>query len=252
MTSSSHAALARSFDRVAAEYAASRPTYPPELFDAVEELSERSLTGATVIDVGAGTGIGTRLLGERGARVTAVEPGAGMAAQFGAALPAVPLVRADGNALPFADGAADFVTYAQAWHWTDPARSVPEALRVLRPDGALAMWWNMPDLSHRWIAAQEARLAERCAGYRPPGFPQTVPGLLAHFAVRVRTRSIRWSRRITVDDRLRTLATHSFLAVMGAAADPVLRAEREELRTLFPDGTLDEPYVTNVTVAHRA
>ncbi|MCM2420863.1 class I SAM-dependent methyltransferase [Streptomyces sp. RKAG293] len=252
MTSSSHTELARSFNAIAAEYAAARPSYPPALFDAVEELAGRSLTGASVIDVGAGTGIGTRLLRERGARVTAVEPGEGMAAQLRAALPAVPLVRADGNALPFADGAADFVTYAQAWHWTEPARSVPEALRVLRRDGALALWWNVPDLSHGWVADQEARLAERCPGYRAPGFSHTASGLLAPFAVRTGTRSVRWSRRITVDDRLRTLGTHSFLAVLGAEAEPVLRAEREELLALFPDGVLDEPYVTDVTVALRA
>lgn len=249
---SSHTELARSFNAVAAEYAGARPSYPPALFDTVEEFSGRSLAGATVLDVGAGTGIGTRLLRERGARVTAVEPGAGMAAQLGAALPGVPLVRADGNALPFADGAADFVTYAQAWHWTEPVRSVPEALRVLRPDGALAMWWNVPDVSEEWAAEQEARLAERCPGYRAPGFPGTVRGLLASFAVRTRTRTIPWSRRITVDDRLRTLGTHSFLAVMGADAEPVLRAEREELLARFPDGMLDERYITDVTVALRA
>lgn len=133
-TPSQHATLARSFDAVAAQYAAARPGYPPALFDAIEELAGQPLAGARVLDVGAGTGIATRLLAERGARVTAVEPGAAMAAELHAAHPAVPLVRALGDALPFRDDAGfDLVGYAQAWHWTDPARSVPEALRVLRP-----------------------------------------------------------------------------------------------------------------------
>ncbi|CAM5234505.1 hypothetical protein SMICM304S_03829 [Streptomyces microflavus] len=66
---------ARSFDAVAASYAANRPSYPPALLDAIEELSGRPLAGARVADVGAGTGIATALLDGRGARVAAVEPG---------------------------------------------------------------------------------------------------------------------------------------------------------------------------------
>lgn len=50
-------------------------------------------------------------------------------------------MRAVGDALPLAAGSADLVTYARSWHWTDPARSVVEAPRVLaRPHGTLALW----------------------------------------------------------------------------------------------------------------
>jgi SAM-dependent methyltransferase len=152
-------ARARSFDTVAAQYAATRPDYPPALFDAMEELAGRPLVGADVLDCGAGTGIATRLLRERGARVVAMEPGAGMAAELRRAEPDVPLVRGEGNRLPFAVGSFDVITYAQAWHWTDPALSVPEALRALRPHGALALWWNQADISVPWVAAEEERLA---------------------------------------------------------------------------------------------
>ncbi|GAA3488006.1 hypothetical protein GCM10018987_20890 [Streptomyces cremeus] len=89
-------------------------------------------------DIGAGTGIGTSLLHARGARVTAVEPGAGTAAEFRRRLPDVPLVRGNSNQLPLATPSTDFITYAQARHWTDTARSAPEAQRALRPGGALA------------------------------------------------------------------------------------------------------------------
>lgn len=243
---------ALSFDAVADRYAASRPGYPSELFDAVEELAGRPLAGAAALDIGAGTGIATALLRERGARVTAVEPTAGMAARLRAAQPDVPLVRADGNALPFTASCADLVTYAQAWHWTDPARSVPEALRVLRPGGALALWWNVADLEQRWVDEQQRRLTERCAAYRPSGFPDTVPGLLAPFGLRIGTRSVRWSRRVTIDQHLQCLSSHSFLAMLGDAAAEVLRDERAVLLAEFPDGMIDEPYVLQLVVARAS
>ncbi|MDQ1009170.1 2-polyprenyl-3-methyl-5-hydroxy-6-metoxy-1,4-benzoquinol methylase [Streptomyces sp. V4I23] len=90
MTDSDRSRRALSFDTAADQYDAARPGYPPALFDAVEELSGRPLTGARTVDVGAGTGIATRLLRERGARVTAVEPGAAMADRFRRSLPGVP------------------------------------------------------------------------------------------------------------------------------------------------------------------
>lgn len=92
---------ALSFDNSAVLYAAARPGYPPVLLDTVGELTARPLDGARVVDVGAGTGIATRLLHERGCRVTAVEPGPGMADELRRTLPSVPVVRGDGNRLPW-------------------------------------------------------------------------------------------------------------------------------------------------------
>lgn len=96
----SHTARAHSFNAAAAQYAENRPSYPPALFDAIEELAGHPLAGARVADVGAGTGIATALLHARGADLIAIEPGDGMAAQFRRTLPVIPLVRGTGDALP--------------------------------------------------------------------------------------------------------------------------------------------------------
>jgi ubiquinone/menaquinone biosynthesis C-methylase UbiE len=95
--------------------------------------------------------------------VTAVEPGDAMAVQFRRVLPDVPIVRGDGNALPLADSSHDLITYAQSWHWTDINRSVPEALRVLRLGGALAIWWNTSAFDAPWIQAQHFFAADACS-----------------------------------------------------------------------------------------
>ncbi|MFK0252918.1 class I SAM-dependent methyltransferase [Streptomyces sp. NPDC090445] len=234
---------ARSFDRAAPLYAAHRPGYPDGLFDAVEELAGRPLRGARVADVGAGTGIATALLHARGARVVAVEPGGGMAAEFRRAHPHIPLVRGDGNRLPLAGSAFDLLAYAQAWHWTDPARAVPEARRVLRPGGALALWWNDADTSVDWIAGQEARI--RAFFHADVALPRALPAELAFT-----TRAVPWARRIPLEAHLANLASHSAFLVVGAdRTREFVDAERALLAPLFPDGTVEERYVTTLRLA---
>ncbi|GES29909.1 methyltransferase domain-containing protein [Streptomyces angustmyceticus] len=245
---------AHSFNTAAARYAANRPSYPPALLDAVEEFMGRPLAGARVADVGAGTGIATALLRGRGADVLAVEPGDGMAAQFRGALPDVPVVRGDGNALPLADASCDLVTYAQSWHWTDTGRSVPEALRVLRPEGALAVWWNTHALDVPWIAAQHERIARHCGGKRTSAaLPDDDAVRLAGLSgLRVARRQVRWGRTVSLETHLANISSHSAFLVLGeAAAQAFLTDEHARLHELFPAGMVEERYVVDLLVAAR-
>ncbi|MEV0278726.1 class I SAM-dependent methyltransferase [Streptomyces sp. NPDC050610] len=246
---------AHSFNAAAAQYAANRPSYPPSVLDAVAEIAGFPLAGARVADVGAGTGIATALLRERGAEVVAVEPGDGMAAELRRALPDVPVVRGDGNALPFAAASRDLLTYAQSWHWTDIARSVPEALRVLRPGGALALWWNTDSADIPWVVAQEERIARACGveqkGRRRPDDVRAgrVTGLDGLPFTR---RLLRWSRTVPLDTHLANITSHSAFLVLDEGRTAEFAAEeRAVLGGLFPSGLVEETYVVDLLVARK-
>jgi SAM-dependent methyltransferase len=125
-------------------YERSRPGYAPE---AVDWIGERLAlgSGSRIADVGAGTGKLTRqLLGLR-AEVIAVEPVEGMRNQFSAVLPAVSVLAATAESLPFDDASLDAVAVGMAFHWFDAARALTEFARVLRRGGGVAIFLNYPD-----------------------------------------------------------------------------------------------------------
>ncbi len=142
-----------SFGGAAHEYERVRPGYPAEALEWLLVPGARR-----VVDVGAGTGKFTRLLVDAGLDVVAVEPDVGMRAEFRRVLPDVPVVEGSGEALPFDDGSLDAVVVAQAWHWVDPERAVPEVARVLRPGGSLGLVWNLRVASEAWVDALEELL----------------------------------------------------------------------------------------------
>ena len=144
-----HRVHANSFGVAADTYERGRPLYPPE---AIDWLVPAHAT--RVADVGAGTGKLTRQLRERGLDVIAVEPSAGMREQLRRAVPGVPVLAGTGEQIPLADHSVDAVLVAQAWHWVDPERAVPEVARVLTPGGRLGLLWNRRVEDEDWVASR--------------------------------------------------------------------------------------------------
>jgi SAM-dependent methyltransferase len=243
------------FGAVARAYATARPDYPPRLYEVLAGLAERSLDGALVVDVGAGTGIAARQMRDRGARVIAIEPSAGMIAELISASPGVHVVQGDGNTLPLRAGCADFVTYAQAWHWTDPQRSAPEYRRVLRPGGTFAAWWNLTARQAPWELAQEERLVAACPDYRVardayPDFRERANPAALSLGLPAKIAEFSWSRRVAIDVHLANLNSKSYVAALGErGAARFLAAERAALAAEFPAGMVTEDYRTVLAVA---
>jgi SAM-dependent methyltransferase len=157
----------RVFDAWAPDYDRYRPGYPDALLDEIARrlaLSERP----DVVDLGAGTGRATLAMAARGWRVTAVEPGRSMldilrsrAADDGLL---VATLQANAEETGIDPGTVDLVTAGQAFHWFDGPRALDEAARILRPDGGLALFWNVRDERRSAFVADYHRLLQERIG----------------------------------------------------------------------------------------
>jgi SAM-dependent methyltransferase len=157
---------ANRFSGLAEGYDRHRPDYPAELLAQIAAAPAPSAP-RLALDVGAGTGIATRLIAANLAadwRVIGIEPNADMRAQAAAREgegSRIAYIDAPAEALPFAAGAAGLVSVAQAIHWFDRPRFYAEAGRVLAPGGALTILYNDRDLTGPGLLGEFETLMER-------------------------------------------------------------------------------------------
>lgn len=225
----------RRFGEVALDYERGRPDYPAAAVDELLRDHPR-----VVVDVGAGTGKLTRALVGRAPTVVAVEPDDAMRAVLSDLLPDVTALRGTAEALPLPDASADLVVAAQAWHWVDPVRAVPEVARVLRPGGVLGLVWNKRDESDPWIARLSALLVE----YGTAPDAEYEPEIGAPFGP-VATTEHSWTNHVPMDVAVAMVTSRSYVIALPADRRAELVARVEALAESVADaGTVPVPYVT--------
>jgi SAM-dependent methyltransferase len=130
-------------DRVEA-YVRARPRYPQEL--ATLLMSEFSLrAGATVADIGSGTGLSSEPFLRAGCLVSGVEPDDAMrvAAEHElVSFAGFTSVKGHAESTSLQASSMDLVVAGQAFHWFDPAKFRSEVLRISRTGGSMGLFWN--------------------------------------------------------------------------------------------------------------
>jgi SAM-dependent methyltransferase len=148
--------LSRFSDRVQ-DYVRYRPSYPASVIEFLREQAGLA-ADVTVADVGAGTGIFTRLLLDAGARVYAVEPNDAMRVAAESDLgnrAGFISVKGTAESTNLMDRSVFLVTCVQAFHWFDAAAARGEFLRILRPRGQCALIWNTSILEGKFALGYE-------------------------------------------------------------------------------------------------
>jgi ubiquinone/menaquinone biosynthesis C-methylase UbiE len=133
------------FTGLAVDYAKFRAGYAPQVATAILNYVRLDPHKIDAADVGAGTGIWTRMLAARGLRsVVAVEPNDDMREQGIQTSQGSGILWHNGSAeatgLP--DCSVDLVSMASSLHWADFDKACEEFRRILRQGGAFCALWN--------------------------------------------------------------------------------------------------------------
>lgn len=146
------------FSQTVTDYARFRPSYPAALVPLILQHAPVP-PGGTIVDLGAGTGLSTRLFAGRGYEVIGVEPNAAMRAEAETeALPDVRFVAGEARATGLVAGSAALVVSGQAFHWFSLDETLPELRRILVPGGRLAVFWNLRDDRQPFMREYQALL----------------------------------------------------------------------------------------------
>lgn len=137
---------ARAFGGVVDAYDRGRPSYPREAAAWLTDAQPLS-----VLELGAGTGKLTEQLVALGHDVHATDPDPEMLAKLAERLPEVRTSQASAEEIPAGDRTYDVVVSAQAFHWFDLDRALPEIARVLKAGGLLSLVWNQRDERVPWV-----------------------------------------------------------------------------------------------------
>lgn len=235
---------ATAFEQVVDDYDAGRPGYPEALYAALPPLA-----GLRVLELGAGTGLGTDGLVRAGADVVATDLGPRMLARLHRRHPGVPVAVARAEALPLAGGSVDAVCGAQVWHWVDVPVAAAEVRRVLRPGGWLAVWWNdAADAGEPWFEAQQQRLEASSPGYRRTYRDRAYDEELRPLFAGVSTWTGTWSRELDLDVWERWLRSKSYVQALPDV-EAFVAAERRSLGEAFPSGRVRERFTTRLVLA---
>ena len=143
-----------SFGAAAEHYDRARPSYPLAAITwSIGSPPQR------VADLGAGTGLLTRVAAKAGFEVVPIEPDPAMRAQLEAATPGTTALAGAAERIPLPDESVDAVICGQAYHWFDQELALPEIARVLKPGGAFAAMWNERDTQAPWAAKLDLIMA---------------------------------------------------------------------------------------------
>jgi len=225
-----------SFGSEAAAYERGRPSYPPEAIDWLLPAGAQD-----VLDLGAGTGKLTTRLVERGLDVVAVDPIAEMLEVLGKSLPDTPALLGTAEEIPLADNSVDAVLVAQAWHWVNPQRAIPEVARVLRPGGRLGLVWNTRDARLGWV-----RELGRIIGH--DGDPVRDKVTLSEPFTGVERHQVEWTNYLTPQALIDLVASRSYCITSPTEVRAKTLDQVRELLATHPAlanaGGLALPYVT--------
>jgi SAM-dependent methyltransferase/GNAT superfamily N-acetyltransferase len=138
-------ALRVKFNEVAREYEAVRPTYPDECINTIVKYANSS-PSSKILEIGCGTGQATQFFVACGFSPHCIDIGeelVAIASEKFRSYPSVKIEVSSFEAVEIPRSRLDLIYSATAFHWIDPNVRYQKAAQLLKPDGTLALFWNI-------------------------------------------------------------------------------------------------------------
>ena len=133
------------FTGLAFNYSKYRPNYSHSVLLAITGLLNKKISEIDFVDIGAGTGIWSRMVNDLGAKsVVAIEPNPDMYNRGVKDSLSTKIKWKLGSAEQShsEDQSADWISMASSFHWVDFDKALKEFHRILRPNGIFTAIWN--------------------------------------------------------------------------------------------------------------
>ena len=243
------------FSTRAEDYARYRWDYAEAAIEAVCDIVQLK-SEACMADIGAGTGILTRHFVARARYVYAVEPNAAMrrwAIQALAGYPALIAVDGRAEAIPLPDRAVELITVGQALHWFLAPAAKSEFVRILKPDGWLAVFRNSstdPSYDRLMKDLRSERYGwDTSEANKSPGQPVSVYFESDDYL----KLSFPAAARLNWESYFGALCSHSHAPEESHELFPEFQLKAREIFVrLSKDGLMTVPYATEVSLGQMA
>lgn len=212
--------LRKTFNIDEYNYDKARPDYPKELFDDIFNYVSLSKS-STVLEIGIGTGQATLPLLNKGCDVTAVELGDKLAkycSQKFARFDNFNIINSDFLEADFPQMSFDLIYSATAFHWIPKDKGYEKIKSYLKPDGAIALFWNHPFVADKNDETNLANM-EIYKKYRPDDktphefdlskCQEQINELEQYGFKNIQTKVYKRTRRLTSDEYIALIKTYS-------------------------------------------
>lgn len=231
-----------------------RPHYPPEVLDLFHSKLDLQKT-SIIADIGAGTGISSKVFLENGNPVFGIEPNQAMRQAAGSFLAEFPNFKTvDGTAenTTLEAESVDFVIAAQAFHWFDKAKAGEEFYRILKDKGFIVLMWNERHLdTNKFLREYERLLVKFGTDYEKVRHENiNEKNLQEFFMTKVRRATFQNVQKLDFEGLKGRMLSSSYIPTRE---NPRFNEMLENLQSLFAEhaenGRIEILYNTNIFYA---